>query len=113
MDPLTSAIIVVNNDLTDQVKSVFKRQLDVEEIISGAEFDARIAADPNYLESSHLMNRTILVVRSLFDEFDRTKVDFVVFFKAGLVSIEYNKYGPPGLTLPLDRLYLNRLTFNK
>lgn len=110
---MNSAIIVVNNDLTDQVKSVFKTQLNLDEIIDGAEFDARVVADPNYLESVHLMNRKILVVRSLAETFERVNVDFVVFFKAGLVSVEYNKYGPPGLTLPLERLYLNRLIFNK
>jgi len=108
-----SAIIVVNDDLTEQVKSVFTRQLFLSETIDGAEFDARVVANPNYLESVHLMNLRVLVIRPLTDTFSRVDVDYVVFFKAGLVSVEYNKYGPPGLTLPLDRLYLNRLIFNQ
>lgn len=106
------AIIVVNADLTDQVKSVFKRQLFLDETIDGAEFDARLAADPNYLQAVHIMNRNVLVVRPLTDDFSREDVDFVVFFSHGLVSVEASKYGPPGLTLPLDRLYMNRLIFN-
>lgn len=110
---VNSAIVVVNDDINEQIKSVFKRQLDCEEVIDGTEFDARITADPNYPVTAKLNNKTILVCRDLSKDFDRTVVDFVVFFKNGLVSVLNSKYGPPGLTLPLDRIYLNRLIFNK
>ncbi len=113
MDAPHSAIIVVNADLTKQVTSVFQSQLALDEILTGTEFDARLAADPNYPTEVRLMSQRILVVRNLQDTFDRTAVDFVVFYKNGLVSVEHSKYGPPGFTLPLARLYLNRLAFEK
>lgn len=113
MDAPHSAIIVVNDDLTKQVRSVFTSQLALDEILTGKEFDARLAVDPTYPTNVRLMNRKILVVRNLSETFDRTVVDFVVFFKNGLVSVEHSKYGPPGFTLPLARLYLNRLAFGK
>jgi hypothetical protein len=107
--PITSAIIFVNDDLTPNVEAALQRQLFITDTMTGAEFDARVAADPNYPNIVHLQNAVILVIRSFYDFTNRSLADIVIFVKAGLASVEASKVGPPGLTLPVDRLYLNEL----
>lgn len=107
-----SAIIVVNNDLVEQIRGVISRQLYIDETLTGEEFDARVAYDPTYPGIVHLTNQRILVIRSHAETFDRGIVDFVLFIKNGLAAVETSKYGPPGLTLSLDKLYLSRLFLN-
>lgn len=106
---ITSAIIFVNNDLTANVQAALVRQLFINEVMDGYEFDARLAADPNYTTVIHQNNLKILVKRPFYETTNRTEADVAIFVKAGLVSVEYNKYGPPGLILPVDRIYLNEL----
>ncbi len=109
MSRITSAIIFVNNDLTPQVQGVLIQQLFINEIIDGYEFDDRVLADPNYPQTIHLNNLKILVKRPFYEHTNRELADVAIFVKAGLAAVEYNKYGPPGLTLPVARLYLNEL----
>lgn len=104
-----SVIIFVNNDLVQEVQDVLVRQLFINEVITGAEFDARLTEDPNYVNVVHFNGLKVLVVRSFFELNNRDSADIVIFVKAGLASVESNKVGPPGLTLPVDRLYLHEL----
>lgn len=105
----TSAIIFVNNDLSGNVQEVLMRQLFIHEAMTGTEFDARVSGNPSYPEEVHLNNLRILVIRSFYEETNRDLADVVIFIKAGLASIEANKFGPPGLTLPVDHLYLHEI----
>ena len=74
------------------------------------EFDARVVADPNYPTIVHLQNKRILVIRNTFHDLtNRNLADVVMFVKAGLCSIEKNNYGPPGLTLAVEGLYIHEL----
>ena len=104
-----AAIVFVNNDLTDNVKEALVRQLFISEAITGAEFDARVVADPNYYTAVHQNNLRIMVIRNLSETTNRELADVVIFVKAGLASVEGGKFGPPGLTLPVDRLYWHEL----
>jgi hypothetical protein len=106
---LPSAIILVNNDLTDQVKSVLQSQLFISEIISGEEFDARVSADPNYVNIVHNSFQRILVIRSFREETNRELFDIAIFVKAGLACIEKNNFGPPGRTYPVAKLSIYQL----
>lgn len=107
---IPSAIIFVNADLTDSLKSILAEQLNITETMTGIEFDARMAVDPNYATVVHLQKIRIMVIRSDFRDYThRTVADVVMFVKQGLVSIEKNNFGPPGLTLPLERLNLYAL----
>lgn len=107
---IPSAIIFVNADLTDSLKEILAEQLNVTETMTGEEFDARMTADPNYATIIHLQKIRILVVRSDFRDYtNRTVADVAIFVKQGLASIEKNNFGPPGLTLPLQRLNLYAL----
>lgn len=106
------AIIFVNDDLSSSIRATLTTQLQLSEIISGAEFDARVAADPNYPTTVHLNNLRLLVVRSLFDQTNRTLADIVLFIKAGLASILCGKEGPPKQTFPVGSLYINELVLH-
>jgi hypothetical protein len=107
---IPSAIFFVNADLTDSLKSILAEQLDITETMTGDEFDARMVVDPNYASIVHMQKIRILVVRSDFRDYtNRTVADVVMFVKQGLVSIEKNNFGPPGLTLPLNRINLYAL----
>lgn len=102
------AIIMVNNDLTDQVKSVLMQQLFINEAISGAEFDARFSANPNYPLIIHQNHLRILVIRSFRDMTNRSIMDVVIFIKDGLAYIEHNKIGPTGHALPIATLHAEK-----
>lgn len=104
-----SAIIFVNNDLTDNVQTRLVRQLHINEVISGTEFDARVAADPDYPSNIKQLDLRIMVLRS-FEELDnRELADVVIFIKAALASILKNNFGPPGFTIAVIDIYWGKL----
>lgn len=109
MSTVVSAIIFVNKDLVPQIQDVLTRQLFLNEIMDGYEFDTRVALDPNYPTNVHLNNLKILILRDLFDLTNRGLADVVIFIKAGMASIEQNKFGPTGQTYIVDKLTLNQL----
>lgn len=107
---LPAAIFFVNADLNDLSKLTLTQQLELTETMTDTEFDARMTVDPNYATIVHLQKLRIMVIRADFRDYtNRTVADVVMFVKQGLVSIEKNNFGPPGLTLPLDRLNLYAL----
>lgn len=106
---LPSAIIFINTDLVDQVLATFVTQLFITQVMDAATFDSIIATDPNYPAEVHQDGYRILVLRDLWDLTNREIANMVLFAKAGLVSVETNKYGPPNITLPIDRVYLTAL----
>jgi len=87
-------------------------QLQINETITKAEFDARVAADPNYPKVIHLQRLRVLVILSDFqDTTNRNLADVVMFVKQGLTSVEKCKYGEPGFTLDTQRLNILNLLF--
>ena len=106
MARIVSAIIFCNNDLSTNVQAALVRQLFIDEVMDGYEFDDRIAADPNYPATIQFNKLKILVVRPFTELTNRTLADVVIFVKAGLAAIELSKYGPPGRASPVDRLTL-------
>ena len=112
---IPSAIFFVNADLTPALRLILAEQLNVTESMTDTEFDLRVSLDPNYATVIHGQKLRVLVIRSNFhDMTNRNLADVVMFVKQGLVSIEKNNFGPPGLTLPLERLNLySLLRYNK
>lgn len=106
-----AAVIFVNNDLTDNVKSAIQRQLFITDTITGDEFDARLEANPNYVDIIHSTASRLLVIRPFTELTNRTTADIVIFIKAGLASILVNKFGPPGKTYAVDHMYLSQLFY--
>lgn len=108
-----AAIIFANDDLTPAVKAVVQRQLFITDTMSGTEFDARIAVDPGYVDEIHGNGNRVLVIRPYTELDNRELADVVLFFKAGLVSVLKNNYGPPGIVYTIQRMYLSQIFFTK
>lgn len=107
---LPSAIIFVNADSGSQAQNTLKNQLNMDSLITGDEFDARVAIDPNYPIIIHLTNQRVLVVRTTFqDHTNRQFADVVLFVKGGQATVLENNYGPPGLSFTVDRINLFNL----
>lgn len=109
MATIPPGIIFINEDLNDTLKTKIKVQLSIHESMTGAEFDTRVANDPNYPTIVKLQNLRILVIRDLHDTTNRDLADVVIFVKGGLAAIEKNNFGPPGLTLPVETFYIYQL----
>ena len=99
-----SAIVFVNNDLTTNVEDMLVRQLYINEVVDGYVFDARVAADSNYLTYVKSGNLRLMVVRSFEEITNRELADVAIFVKAGLAAVEINKWGPHGITFPVVNL---------
>jgi len=107
---LPGAVIFVNNDIDGYITQKLETQLFISETMTGDEFDARVAADPNYPNIVRLMFRRILVIRDDFRDYsNRDEADVALFISHGLASVLQNNYGPPGLTLSLEQIYIYKL----
>jgi len=96
--------LVANTPSTSAITNL-SRQLEINETITLEEFNARVAADPNYPTVVHLNRLRILVVLSSFmDHTNRNLADIVLFVKGGLASVEFSKFGPPRQTWETQRL---------
>lgn len=106
------AIVCVNDDLSPSVRENLIRQLFINQVMDGATFDGYVNIDPLYPSKIKQLNRRIMVVRTFAN---REQVstweipDVVMFIKQGLATVEINKFGPPGLTLPVLKLYWGAL----
>jgi hypothetical protein len=109
-------VMFVNNDLSDQVKSVFVRQFYLSEIMTGAQFDGYVASIDGYVQTLYIDGYRVMVERDLSDHTNRQLANITVFYKNGLLSVLKDGYGPPTLELPLDRVsftnLINQLKYN-
>lgn len=96
---IPSAVIFVNNDLTDNVQNHLVKQLHISEVISGTTFDERVASNPNYSTQINQSNQRLMVVRSFENINNRNEADILIFVKNGLAAVETDKTGPPGITV--------------
>jgi hypothetical protein len=104
-----SLLILINLDLSDNVLAAIVRQMYITEVITGAVFDQRVANNPAYATTIHNSGTRLLVMRNLYEMNNRALFDIVLFAKAGLITVEANKYGPPNITLPIDKATLTAL----
>lgn len=105
------AIIFCNDDLTAEVRGVIQRQLFITDTMTGAEFDARLAADPSYPAQIHGGGQRILVIRSFLNHEQWDKADLVLFCSHGIAAVERSKVGPPGISFGIDHMYLSQFFF--
>lgn len=102
-------IIISNKDLVQSIQDTLKKQLFLNEIITSEEFNTRVSANSNYPTEIRINQIRIMVLKNL-DDFSNTNLaDIVIFIKAGLASVEYNKFGPPAKTYPVDKLTITQL----
>lgn len=73
--------------------TTLQTQLFIDDTMSKAEFDARIAAEPAYPVIVRLRGLRILVILPTFqDEVNKHCADVVVFLKTGLAYVERNRF---------------------
>lgn len=104
-----AAVLVVNNDLTPNVREMLVTQLLIDEIMDGYVYDALAAADGYFNLENRKAGKRILIERSLDENFNRDEVDIVAFVSHGLIAIEKNKFGPHGFTWPIVNLTWGKL----
>jgi len=106
---MPAGIIFVNNDLTNSVRNALVKQLYINDYMTGTEFDNIIDADPDYPSKVKQLNQRIMVIRSFEEQNNRDLADVVIFVAHATASIERNKFGPPGITYPVDSLTWGKL----
>lgn len=104
-----SAVIVVNNDLTDNVKNMLVKQLAIDEVLDGYTFDSLIDGYASYIQDNKKLNKRILVIRSYQDNFDRNLTDVNIFVKLGMAHVLQNKIGPHSITYRIVNLTWDKL----
>jgi hypothetical protein len=102
-------IIMCNNDLSSIVQEVLMRQLFIDRIMTGDEFDDLMSQDSGFATAYRNSGKRLLVIRPLNELQNRAEADVVLFIKEGLASVETNKFGPPGITLPVVNLTFSAL----
>jgi hypothetical protein len=106
---LPGLIIFINNDFNDITKNLLSVQLNLDEIITKAEFDSRVI-DPNYVQLVHnFMRRVLVLLPTLQDTVNRDLADIVCFYKQGQISVEKCKYGPPGQSYIASKITIYQL----
>lgn len=102
---LPPAIIFINADINDVTIGTLTAQFHLNETVDFDEYNARIAADSNYPNIVRMNKFRILVVLPTFRDFtNRETADIVIFYNQGQATVEKNKFGPPGLSLPILRI---------
>lgn len=107
---IPGAIIYINSDISQGVQNKLVSQLIIDQVLDGYVFDGYVAINPNYPHSIHSLNQRILVIRNDFSNtINRNLADIAIFVKAGLASVELNKFGPPAQTYNIDRITIYSL----
>lgn len=107
--PATNPVFIGNDPKSSELTTL-KTQLYIDDTMTKTEFDARMIADPNYSTVVHLQGLRILVILPTFaDYINRGFADVVMFLHQGLADIEYNRFGPPFQSFPIQRLTMYEL----
>ena len=90
--------------------TTLQTQLFIDDTMTKEEFDARVAADPNYPTIVHLQGMRILVILPTFqDGYNRELADVVIFLHQGLADVECSRIGPPRKDFEVQRLTIYEL----
>lgn len=102
-----SGIIFCNSNISSSVLNTLKQQLYVHTTIDISEYNNNL----NYYNNLKITNKQrILVLISDFNITEnRGEADVVIYISFGLAYILKNNFGPPGLCLNVDRLYIHKL----
>lgn len=131
MSSLPPAIFFINGDITYPPTPPFfpgttpsselqtlQTQLYIDDTMTKMEYDARVAADPNYPLIVHLLNLRILVIVPQYNDgyhHDMSLIpniqtaDVVLFLHQGLADVEINHLGPPGQSYEIQRMTMYSL----
>ncbi len=112
MDKLKPFVAFVNDNITESIRETLVQRLFVSEVISFAEFQARMISVPTYIQSVHNLNRRVLVLTNFSDESYPTyadQADLSLFCRNGLVRIGKSKVDNVGLTFPIATVQIFEL----
>ena len=106
---LPNLIIFVNKELTEQVQSVIEQQLFITVTLTHLQYNT---LDINIIDGYSRTDRVLVLI----DYQDTPLVndgyaDTVLYFSNGLLSVQKNKYGPPGLTWAAATITLDQLVY--
>lgn len=105
-------IFFVNSDIGSVAQNTIATQLSIDEVMSNTEFNARVVADPNYPIVVHINNLRILVTQPDYqlDTTNREFADIVLFVKQGMATVLDHNFGPPTISMAVQRLNLYNLS---
>ena len=109
MSARPSALILVNDNLPTTVQDMLVKQLFIDVILDGYDFDQAVLVNPNYALLVKEDNLRLLVNRDLSDMTNRYLFDVVIYFRNGLISVLDDKVGPPGDTYPVVNITWEKL----
>ena len=84
---LPSAIIFVNDDLTNNVRNKLKTQLFLTHTFTNNQFIDLIDKKPEFIDEVKTKNFRVLVEQNLHDIQNIEYADFLIFVRHGLVSV--------------------------
>lgn len=93
MAAVISGVAFCNNDLSPSVQEKIVTQLFIDYVLTGAEFDAKVVADPLYVSKVKIFNLRVLVIRTYAQNDiannipNRELADVVLFVKSGLANV--------------------------
>lgn len=106
---IPGAIILINEEISDVIKTHIIKQLQIEETITGTEFDARLLIDPDYVKNVRALRSRVMVLKDFRDTTNRTVFDVVLYVRHGIASIERNCFGPPSQSFPVHNLHWGQI----
>ncbi len=115
MSAIPGAIILVNNDLTDSIQETLVRQLFIDEVYDGYEFESVIDGYGDYNGEVRRRGIRVMVIVdfSTLPLTFRAIADIAIFVKAGLANVMTNKIGPHGASFPLVRISWDQLGIHR
>lgn len=106
---IPSAIIFVSNNLVQNVLDFFVKQLYIDVVMDGYTFDGYVDSDPFFIQNIRSNKQRYMVLRPFTELENRTLADVVMYFSDGLISVEYNKFGPPCKAMQASQMYWGAL----
>ncbi len=109
MSTRPAALILVNNNLPTTVQDMLIKQLFIDIVLDGYDFDQAVLLNPNYALQIKEDNLRVIVMRDLSELNNRSLFDVVIYFRNGLISVFDDGVGPPGSTYPVVNITWEKL----
>lgn len=120
---LPKLLIFINKELSPQVLSVIQQQLLITKTFTDIEYtsldgyntdgyytyDGYTFPTDGYVFSDLKKTDRVLVLVDYYHMIDTSKMDILLYFSKGLLSVQKNKYGPPGLTFAAASITVDKL----
>jgi len=102
-------IIFVNSNISSQVLETIQRQLFITETLDFNSFNEYINDGYSGIDGYNSGGRLLVLLNDFQITENRDKADVVLYVKLGLAYILKNNFGPTGLTVQVDRMYIHKL----